>query len=54
MKGTIINQVKYTEYQTGDKEPTLKDAQIPFGFTQREVITKEQEGGYQKVGQRGL
>ena len=31
-----------------------KDAQIPFGFTQREVITKEQEGGYQKVGQRGL
>ena len=31
-----------------------KDAQIPFGFTQREVITKEQEGGYQKVGQRAL
>ena len=31
-----------------------KDAQIPFGFTQREVITKEQEGGYQKVGQRGI
>ena len=31
MKGTIINQVKYTEYQTGDKEPTLEEAQNHIG-----------------------
>ena len=31
MKGTIINQVKYTEYQTGDKEPTLEEAQNQIG-----------------------
>lgn len=31
-----------------------KDAQIPFGFTHREVVIEEQEGGYQKVGQRGI
>lgn len=30
-----------------------KDAQIPFGFTHREVNTKEQDGCFQKVGQRG-
>ena len=29
-----------------------KDAQIPFGFTHREVYTKEQDGGFQRVGQR--
>ena len=29
-----------------------KDAQIPFGFTHREVHTEEQDGGFQRVGQR--
>ena len=29
-----------------------KDAQIPFGFTHREVYTKEQGGEFQRVGQR--
>tara|TARA_R100000742_G_C4278146_1_gene100661 strand:+ start:625 stop:1137 length:513 start_codon:yes stop_codon:yes gene_type:complete len=30
-----------------------KDTQIPFGFTHREVHTKVQDGGFQRVGQRG-
>jgi len=30
-----------------------KDLQIPFGFTHREVMKKEKNGGFNSVGQRG-